>query len=211
MMRLIFLGPPGAGKGTQARILTQALGIPHLSTGELLRDAAGRRTAIGIEAETYMSLGQLVPDELVERILRERLQAPETARGFLLDGYPRSLSQAHTLSQMTAIDRAIYFDLPERELIERLTQRMSCPRCGSLYNLATQRPRDDKRCDRDGVDLVQRADDQPQAVRMRLKLYSEHTIPLLDHYRRRGILRTVDARGDVDEVARRIAEAVRAR
>jgi adenylate kinase len=208
--RLVFLGPPGAGKGTQAAILAQRWGIVHLSTGDLLRDAAARKTSLGLEADGYMRQGKLVPDDLVLRILQERLARPDTRSGFLLDGYPRTRPQAESLAQIAPVDRVVSFEIPESLLVQRLIQRRSCPVCGAVYNLETQPPVRDELCDRDGTPLRQRADDAPEAVRTRLRVYGEQTAPLLEYYAARGLLAPVDATGSRDEVTRRIEAVTRA-
>lgn len=209
MQRIVLLGPPGAGKGTQAQRLGAALGIPHLSTGQMLRTAATEGTPLGREADGFMRQGLLVPDSLVLGILRERLAASDAQRGFVLDGYPRNVAQARTLAEITPVDHVLYFGIPESVLIERLTQRRSCPTCGTVYNLVTQPPRVPGRCDRDGTPLIQRDDDTEGAIRTRLKVYRETTIPLLELYRAQGLLRTVSAAGTVEEVEARVRAAIR--
>lgn len=204
MPRIVFLGPPGAGKGTQASLLSRELGIPHLSTGDLLRAAVAARTPLGLEAEGHMNAGRLVPDELVLQILAERLRGREAAGGFVLDGYPRNLAQARALETITPIDRVVFFDLPHDVLVRRLSARRICPKCQSVYNVESRPPRTPGRCDHDGAELVQRPDDRPEAVAIRLKVYDEQTAPLLDHYRQRGLLRSIDASGSPDDVTARI-------
>lgn len=211
MPRIVLLGPPGAGKGTQARSLADRLRVPHLSTGDLLREAARAKTSLGEEADVYMRAGRLVPDELVLRILRERLGRPDAANGYILDGYPRNVAQANELDRITAIDRVLAFDIPEAVLVERLTQRWTCPKCGTAYNLATRPPKTAGTCDLDGTPLAQRADDAPAAVRTRLAVYNEQTAPLLEHYRRKGRLTPIDATGDPGQVAGRLRIALEAR
>lgn len=208
MKRIVFLGPPGAGKGTQAAELARRLGIPHLSTGDLLRAAVAAKTPLGLEAEGHMTAGRLVPDSLVLQILRERLKDPDARAGFLLDGFPRTLPQAEALAAVSPIDRVVLFEIPEKTLVERLTQRWTCPKCGTAYNLATRPPRRAGLCDLDGTELQQRSDDREEAVRTRFRVYQEQTHPLVAHYRALGLLRSVDARGPMEEVRERVASAV---
>ena len=209
MRRFVFLGPPGAGKGTQAARAARETGLAHLSTGDMLRAAVAARTPLGLEARTHMDAGRLVPDDLVLRILSERLAASDARAGFILDGYPRNRAQAEQLEDITPVDRVIAFELPAALLVERLSGRRVCPSCHTVYNVVTNPPRVDGRCDRDGTELFQRPDDHPDAVRTRLAVYAEQTAPLFDHYRRRGILRELDATGTPDEVARRLVPLLR--
>ena len=209
MPRIVFLGPPGAGKGTQAAGLAREIGIPHLSTGDLLRAAVAAGSPLGKEADGYMRAGKLVPDELVLKILEERLARPDAKSGFLLDGYPRNVAQGETLARRTPVDLVVSFEVASEELVRRLSERRTCPKCQSVYHLTFQPPKTAGRCDRDGTELVQRPDDRPEAVQNRLKVYADQTAPLLDSYRRRGLLRPVDASGAPEEVARRIRAAIR--
>ena len=211
MHRIVFLGPPGAGKGTQASALAAELGIAHLSTGDLLRAAVADRTGLGREAEGYMAAGQLVPDDLVVRILRERLDHPDTSDGFLLDGFPRNLPQAELLERFVPVGPVVAFEIPEEYLLERLVNRRTCPTCRTVYNLRNAPPRSPGVCDRDGAALEQRPDDRPEAVRTRLRVYREQTAPLFAFYEARGVLRRVDARGDPPTVAARVRDAIRPR
>lgn len=208
MRRIVFLGPPGVGKGTQAARLAAELHVPHLSTGDLLRAAVAAQTPLGREADGHMRAGRLVPDALVLGILRERLAAPDARDGFLLDGYPRNLAQAEALAAITPVDAVLAFDLPREALVERLTGRRVCPTDQSVYHVAFHPPKVPGRCDRDGAELVQRPDDRPEAVGTRLAVYAEQTEPLLAHYRTNGLLRPIDARGSPDEVAARIRAAL---
>lgn len=207
-MRIAFLGPPGAGKGTQAKLLAAELRIPHLSTGDMLRSAVKARTSLGIEAEGHMKAGRLVPDELVLGLLKERLREPDTRRGCLLDGFPRNLAQAEALREFLPLDRVVYFDLAESELLPRLTERRSCPVCGTIYNLNFQPPKTPGKCDKDGADLVHRPDDREEAVRTRLQVYTRETAPVLEYYRKKGLLRTLRATGSVEEVRRMLRTAL---
>lgn len=208
MVRLALLGPPGAGKGTQARDLADQLGIPHLSTGELLRDNVARETPLGRQAEGYMRGGELVPDDLVLGMLEARLKETDARSGFILDGFPRNIPQAEALSGVTTLDAVVAFDIPDQVLEERLTERRSCPACGRVYNLRTRPPRTAGRCDVDGHELVHRPDDTQAAVSRRLSVYREQTEPLLRYYSDRKILRRIDALGSVAEVHRRLLEVV---
>jgi adenylate kinase len=208
MLRVVFLGPPGAGKGTQAGGLARELGVPHLSTGDLLRAAVASGSALGKEAEGHMRAGRLVPDDLVLRLLKDRLDEPDARRGFLLDGFPRNVAQAVALGRITPVDRVLDFRIPSASLVERLTQRLHCPTCGRVYNLATRPPLRAGICDDDGTPLATRSDDREEAVRTRLKVYETETAPLSEYYRGRGLLRPIEAVGDPAEVARRVRAAV---
>jgi adenylate kinase len=207
---MVFLGPPGVGKGTQAAELARELGLVHLSTGDLLRAAVAEGSELGRAADGHMRAGRLVPDELVVEILRERLRRSDAAAGYILDGFPRTLSQAETLGRFARLDVVISLELDPKVLIERLTGRRLCPKCGSVYNLNTRPPRESGRCDRDRAELILRPDDRPEAVEVRLKVYEEQTAPLLDYYRRLGLLRPLDASGTPAEVALRLRRLVSA-
>ncbi len=208
MDRIVFLGPPGVGKGTQAATLAKELGVPHLSTGDLLRAAVAAKTPLGLEAQGHMDAGRLVPDDLVLKILGERLAAADAQRGFILDGFPRNLAQAERLARITPVDIVLSFELPAKLLIERLAGRRVCPTCQSVYNVATRPPKREGICDRDGTALVQRPDDRPEAITTRLAVYAEQTAPLLGFYRKAGLLHAVDAAGSPDEVAARVRNAL---
>jgi adenylate kinase len=207
--RIVFLGPPGAGKGTQAAVVAKELGIPHLSTGDLLRAAVAAKSPIGLEARQHMDAGRLVPDELVMRILTERIAQPDATTGFVLDGYPRNLAQGEALDRITRLDIVIAFDLPFPVLIERLSGRRVCPTCQTVYNVESRPPRTPGRCDRDGSALVQRPDDLPDPVRTRLEVYAQQTAPLHQYYTDKGLLRTLDARGEPQDVTQRLMALLR--
>ncbi|MEE9203159.1 MAG: adenylate kinase [Dehalococcoidia bacterium] len=209
-MNLVLLGPPGSGKGTQAEFLVQRLGLAHLASGDLQRRAVEAGTELGRKAESYMKQGVLVPDEVVIGLI---LEALEGKSGFIVDGFPRTLEQAQALEAALAqrgqaIDRVIYINVPEEELVRRLSGRWTCRRCQAPYNLDTSPPRQEGRCDRCGGELYQRPDDQPQTVRKRLEVYTAQTAPLVDHYRRCGNLAEVDGMGGVDGVTRSVLKAV---
>ena len=208
MHRIVFLGPPGAGKGTQAAGLARSLGIPHLSTGDLLRSAVATGTPLGREAEGFMKAGRLVPDDLVLRVLRERLERPDASGGFLLDGFPRTVAQAEALDRIAPIDRVVSFEIAPAVLVRRLSERRVCPQCQSVYNLASQPPKAPGRCDREGAELVQRPDDRPEAIQVRLDVYAKQTAPLIEFYGARGALRPIDASGTPAEVGARVRSAV---
>lgn len=208
MHRIVFLGPPGAGKGTQATEFARELGIPHLSTGDLLRAAVAARTPLGEKADGHMRAGRLVPDDLVLEIVHQRLAAPDALRGYLLDGFPRNLAQAEALSKFAELDHVVSFELAADVLVLRLSNRRVCPKCQSVYNLTTKPPKVPDRCDRDGTALVLRPDDRPEAVATRLKVYDEQTAPLLEYYRRKNLLRPIDANGTPEEVGHRLRRAL---
>jgi adenylate kinase len=208
MHRVVFLGPPGAGKGTQAATLAKSLGVPHLSTGDLLRAAVAARTPLGLAAQDHMSAGRLVPDSLVLDILGERLARDDARAGFLLDGFPRNLAQAEALGRRTPLDRVVAFEIPVDLLRTRLTGRRTCPVCHTVYNIETRPPKAAGRCDLDGTELVQRPDDRPESVNTRLEVYLQETAPLLQYYSTRGVLRAIDATGDPATVASRVQTAV---
>jgi adenylate kinase len=214
VLNLIFLGPPGAGKGTQAQRLTKRFGIPQLSTGDILRRAVVEGTPLGKKAKALMDAGQLVPDDIVNGIVDEALQKPDAQRGFLLDGYPRTVAQATALDEMLArrgrkIDYVISLDVPVDTLVDRLSGRLSCPVDGSVYHLRTNPPKKAGVCDRDGTPLVQRPDDKPDAVRRRLAEYENKTALLTGYYKPRGVVRNIDGVGTPDEVEGRIVSVLR--
>ena len=206
-MRLVFLGPPGAGKGTQAKELATALKVPHVAPGDIFREAAKTGAALGLEAKRYMDRGELVPDDVVIRMIAERLARPDAKQGFILDGFPRTTDQAAALDAFLAdsghaLDRVVFFDVPEAEIVRRLTGRRVCSQCGTPYNIVSWPPKVADRCDRCGGELVQRADDREDTVRTRLGVYHRQTAPLLEHYRQRGSLVTLPGGGDIDTVQR---------
>jgi adenylate kinase len=215
-MNLIFMGPPGAGKGTQAEIFHERHGVPHISTGDILRAAVRADTEIGRQAQAYMQRGDLVPDAVMQEIVARRLSEPDCAAGFILDGYPRTLPQAQALDVLLAgmhrsLDAVVFFEIREEVLLRRLTGRRVCPVCGAIYHLDHKPPRVPGRCDLDGAELVQRRDDAPDTVLHRLKVFRQWTAPLVDYYRARGLFLTVDAERPVSDVYTRIQEFIQSR
>ncbi len=211
-MRLAFLGPPGAGKGTQARDLSREWGVPHLATGDMLREALAARTALGLEAKRFMDQGALVPDEVIIGLMRERLAKPDAANGFIVDGFPRTIAQAEALARLLkdagqALDAVIFFDVSEEELLRRLTGRRVCRQCQTTYHLVSAPPQKPGVCDRCGGELYQREDDRAETVRRRLEVFARQTAPLLDYYRQRNLLTTVAGEGPIDSIRQAIRRA----
>ena len=212
-MRLILLGPPGAGKGTQAKLIQEQLGVPHISTGDLLRAAGANQTPLGTVAKQYMDRGELVPDEIVIDILEQRVQQGDCERGFVLDGFPRTVTQAEVLSEMLRrrnrhADYAFCLRVPREELVKRLAGRRTCRRCGAMHHLVFNPPRQAEVCDRCQGTLFQRDDDREETVAARLEVYERATAPLCEYYRARNLLREVDGTGDARHVLARIMTAL---
>lgn len=212
-MILIFLGPPGSGKGTQAKRLTADKKWPQLSTGDMLRAAISQGTALGKEAKSYMDRGALVPDQVVIGLIEERTQSPDCGEGFILDGFPRTIPQAEALEQMLsrrnrAVNRVVLFEIADQELIGRLSGRRTCPNCGAMYHVSSAKPKKDGICDQCGTALIQRDDDKVEVIQKRLSVYHQQTAPLADFYRSKGMLRSVDASRPADEVNRSLLQAV---
>jgi len=209
---LILLGPPGAGKGTQAELLCRELSLPHVSTGDLFRENRAQGTELGKRAQEYMDAGRLVPDEVVIDMLFDRVERPDCAGGFLLDGFPRTIPQAEALTARLPADadvRALALEVPEPALIARLTGRMTCRACGNIHHLQFSPPREAGVCDACGGELYQREDDSEAVVANRLRVYREQTAPLVDYYSQLGVLGRIDGDRAPAEVGRTLLSAAR--
>ena len=206
-MNLIFLGPPGAGKGTHAQLLMNELGIPQISTGDMLRQAMMAGTEMGLSAKRYIEAGELVPDEVVIGIVRDRLAADDCKNGYILDGFPRTVKQAEALDEFATIDVALNIALDDEVIINRLSGRRVCLKCGATYHTSTMKGENCLNC---GDPLVQRKDDAPETVKNRLAVYALQTAPLINYYEQKGLLRTVNCEADatVQENYARVREAL---
>jgi adenylate kinase len=204
-VRLVLLGAPGAGKGTQAKKLIEKYGMPQISTGDLLRAAVGAGTDLGKEAKSYMDKGELVPDSVVLGMVEERLQEDDCKNGYILDGFPRNTAQAEALDEMLdklgmSLDAALSVDVPLEDLMKRLTGRRTCKDCGQMYNLYFSPPATEGKCDKCGGELYQRDDDKEETIQKRLEVYTAQTAPLIDYYDKKGIVKSVTGTGNIDEI-----------
>lgn len=204
--KLIFLGPPGSGKGTQAKDVAQKLAIAHISMGDILRQAIKDRTAAGIKAEGHLKAGTLVPDDLVNEIAKDAVA--KSAAGFILDGYPRTLYQAEFLSGFLGLDRVVYIDVPKEEIVKRLAGRLSCKNCGRVYHPTGNPPKESGKCDFCGSDLYTRNDDKEETVIKRLEVFEKETSVLADYYNKKGLLVKINGLGTKDEVRKRLDAAI---
>lgn len=216
-MQIIFIGPPGSGKGTQAKRLAGRFDIPHISTGDMLREAVAEGTPLGTEAAPIMAAGALVPDDLMVGIIRERLSRPDAQKGFILDGFPRTLVQAEKLDGMLAASaggngqpalRVLQLLVPDDAIVRRITLRRTCAQCGAIYHLENNPPASDSVCDRCGAEVIARPDDTEEAVRKRLESFHRQTMPVATHYRTKSMLREVDGVGPLDVVFERIEKSL---
>jgi adenylate kinase len=212
-VRLVLLGPPGAGKGTQAKMLEGELGLPQIASGDLLRTAVRAKTPLGVEARRYMDKGALVPDELVIKLIEQRLQQADVVKGYILDGFPRTHKQAEALRQMLAgygqaIDVVAALIVPNDEIVKRISGRRTCRNCGATYHLIFDPPRNMNVCDKCNGELYQREDDAEDTVRMRLQTYDTQTKPLLEYYEQAGLLRRIDGVGSLETVHQRLKTAL---
>lgn len=208
-MRLVFLGAPGVGKGTQAELVAAKFHIPKISTGDLLRSAVAQQTRLGLEAKRYMDRGDLVPDQVVIGLVEEQVDSPDGVDGFILDGFPRTVIQANTLTELLnskgkSLDKVIHFVIPRDEVVRRLSGRRSCSQCPAVYHIDFVPPRTDGLCDECGGELVQRSDDRKETVESRLSVFEEQTAPLITYYRERGLLGELDGAGPVGTVQERL-------
>ncbi len=205
MLNLILMGLPGAGKGTQAEKINEKYNIPHISTGDMFRLAIKEGTELGKQAKSYMDQGDLVPDEVTIGIVKERLGKDDCKDGFLLDGFPRTIAQADALQSILtemneSIDYVLHVDVPQEKLMERLTGRRICPTCGATYHIVYNPPKEEGKCDKDGSELIQREDDQEETVKNRLDVNIKQLQPLLDYYKEKGYLVTLNGDRDIDQV-----------
>jgi len=212
-MRIILLGPPGAGKGTQAKLLIERLQVPQISTGDMLRAAVKDGTPLGRQAKAYMDRGALVPDEVIIGLVRERLQAPDCARGYVLDGFPRTVAQAEALEKTLGelrlnLDHVLCLDVPSEDLVARIAGRRTCRQCGAMSHVRFSPTRQDGRCDACGGETYQRDDDREETVRRRLTVYAEQTAPLVRFYEGRGLLRRVAGTGEIAEIFARMVRSL---
>jgi adenylate kinase len=215
-MRLIFLGPPGCGKGTQAQRIIESYRIPQISTGDLLRQAVRDKTPLGKEAKKFMDRGELVPDQVVVGMVKERLQMNDCQGGFLLDGFPRTVAQAEaldrTLQEMKfKLNAVISIEVPDAEVVKRLAGRRTCRKCGSMFHVIFNPPRNQGSCDKCGGELYQRDDDQEDTIQSRLEVYHRQTAPLIEYYGKQKLVRPVSGMGSIDEITGRIKQALGAR
>jgi adenylate kinase len=214
MLGIILLGPPGAGKGTQAKKISAAFSIPQISTGDMLREAVKKGTEMGKKAKAFMDQGGLVPDEVVIGIVKDRLQAPDCGKGFILDGFPRTIPQAQALDRVTSdlkkeIRVVLSLEVDEKELMERLCGRRTCTGCGAMYHVKFNPPKAVGKCDKCGTVLIQRDDDKEETIKNRLANYNKATAPLLDYYRNTGKIRSVMASGEIDAIYAGIVKILR--
>ncbi len=205
MVRIVLMGPPGCGKGTQGFKLKERYGIPSLSTGDMLRAAVHDKTPVGLRAKQFMEKGALVPDDVIIGVMRDRMEAADCEKGYILDGFPRTVAQAEALDRLiaqakTGLLGAINLDVPDDEVVRRIAGRRQCKKCGANYHVIYKKPAEEGVCDIDGGELYQRADDNEKTVRTRLATYNEQTAPLLSYYESKGLLMNVSGMGDIDEI-----------
>jgi len=208
-MRIILLGSPGAGKGTQAKIITKELSIPHISTGDILRKAIEEKTPLGLKAKKYMDKGYLVPDNLIINLIKERIKREDCKKGFLLDGFPRTIPQAEALEEISNVDKVIKLKIANDVAIERLSGRRTCKDCGAMYHVIYLPSKKEGICDRCGEELIIRKDDRKEAVLKRLEVYREETRPLIEYYKKKGLLAIIDGGRRKEEVLKDLLSSIR--
>lgn len=206
-MNLIFLGPPGSGKGTLAMYLVEKAGIPQISTGDMLRAHRAKGTALGLEAQSYMDKGELVPDSVIIGMVEERLAQDDCKNGYILDGFPRTLAQAHALEKIADIDMVVSLVLDNEVIVRRLSGRRVCPDCNGTFHISLLE--DEKKCPACGGQLIQRVDDSEATIRNRLKVYEDQTAPLIAYYREKGLLREIDSSGSVEDNRRELDKVLK--
>lgn len=207
-MNIILLGPPGAGKGTQAQVICAKLGIPQISTGDMLRAAISAGSPTGLKAKAFMDQGQLVPDEVVIALVQERVAQPDASRGYILDGFPRTVEQARALEDIATVDMVINLAVEDEALVKRISGRRCCPQCGAPYHV--DRLAGETTCAADGATLVQREDDKAETVLSRLKVYHQKTAPLIDYYQAKGLLKHIDGAQSPQQITAQILETLEA-
>ena len=207
-MKLILLGPPGAGKGTQAQFLVEKYAIPQISTGDLLRKAVAEGTELGRIAKEYMDAGKLGPDDLILALVKERIDKPDCANGYILDGYPRNLAQAKAMEELAQVDIVLNLHVPMEELVKRLTSRRTCRGCNAVYNLTARPPKMDGVCDTCGGELYLRDDDNVETVSKRLETYNAQTAPLIEYYTEKGLIKNIDATQGMENTHKFIVEVL---
>ncbi len=205
-MNIVLLGPPGVGKGTYAGFLSKKYNIPNISVGDLFRNAIKNETPLGLKIKSYVSSGDLVPDEIVIELVKNRLDEPDCKRGFLLDGFPRTVPQAEAMLKFKNVDVALNFVAPDEEIMERIGGRRTCNKCGAIYHIKNVPPKVEGICDKCGGELIQRADEKPEVIKNRLVVYREKTQPVADYLRTKGLLADIDAKYPIEEVDKIIAQ-----
>lgn len=208
-LNLVFIGPPGIGKGTYAKMLKQKYGIPHISTGDIFREEIAKGTELGLKIRQYVEKGLLVPDEIVIEVVKKVLQSPECSKGFVLDGFPRTIKQAEELDKIVTIDVVFLFEAPVDIIVERVSGRLVCPNCGAIYNIMWKPPRVTGICDVCGHQLMRRKDDEPDVVRTRYQIYRQTFEPVINYYRRKKLLVEIDASREAEIVVKDVEEVLK--
>lgn len=198
-MRIVLIGPQASGKGTQAKLLKEKLGIPHISTGDMFREAIAKDTELGKKTKAVMEAGTLMPDEITNELVQERLNQDDCRKGYMLDGYPRNIAQTKALDKFSKVDKAIEISIPDSVAIKRLSARTQCRKCGAIYGISII-PEKKGICDKCGGQLYQRDDDKPEAIKKRLEIYHKETKPIIEHYRKKGVLETINGDQDVEKI-----------